>query len=371
MTRPDIFVIAGESSGDLHSSQLIRDVQSFNNNLNIIGIGGIRLQEQGVKILFDYFKINYIGFVNVAKNYFYLKNKINKTAEKILELSPKVVILCDFPGFNLRIAQKIRAKYTGKIIYYITPQVWAWHKNRVHQLKKYTDACFSILPFEKTILLNEGINAFYAGNPVLKQCEDFLSNKTRVERNNKVISIMPGSRKEEIDMILPLMIDIGNRLSTKYNYEIKLIGSENISINYYNRFLKNSRIKLVHFDKQSNLKAIYNSDLVITKFGTSNLECAFLNIPFTAVYKANFLNYMIAKSLVKLKYLSLVNIIMDKEIIKEFIQSDFTSDKVIEEVENIFTDISYKNKMLTNFGKLKSIFDKDINDPAKYICKYL
>ncbi len=369
MNKPDIFVIAGESSGDTHSARLIQDILTINNNLNVHGIGGARLKEQGVKILYNYSEINYIGFVNIARKYFYLKSKLEYTANKILELAPKVLILCDFPGFNLRIAKRIRKVYEGKIIYYITPQVWAWHKKRVKQLKKYTDTCFTILPFEKEILQKEGINTFYAGNPVLRQCEEYLAKANKEDKKQKVVSIMPGTRKEEISRILPTLNIIGKLLKLNHKFEVNLIGSGNIGKDFYDKFINNEYIKLILPAKGRNLNAIYNSDFVITKFGTSNLECAFLGVPFVAVYKASFLNYIIAKTLVKLKYVSLVNIVMNKEIVKEYIQDKFTTNNIIKETERIFSDSFYRNKMLQEFGMLKNGFDKERINPAEYICK--
>lgn len=371
MNKTDIFVIAGESSGDAHSAKLIQDILKINNNLIIHGIGGTRLQEQGVNVLFNYSEINYIGFANIARKYIYLKRRLDYTANKIIELSPKVLILCDFPGFNLRIAKKIREVFGGKIIYYITPQVWAWHKSRVKQLKKYTDACFTILPFEKEILNKEGIKAYYSGSPVLRNCEEYIEKANKEIRKQKVVSIMPGTRKEEIARILPTLNEIGKLLKLKNEYDINLICSENIGKNFYTKYINCDYIKLILPTKESNLNTIYNSDFVITKFGTSNLECAFLGIPFVAVYKASLLNYLIAKMLVNLKYLSLVNIVMDKEVVKEYIQDKFTPNNIIKEIERIFSDVSYKNKMLTEFSSLKKRFDREKTNPAEYICKEL
>ncbi|MFA5011425.1 MAG: lipid-A-disaccharide synthase [Ignavibacteria bacterium] len=369
MNKTDIFVIAGESSGDSHSARLIQDILEINKNLIIYGIGGGRLQEQGVKILFNYSEINYIGFANIARNYFHLKDRLEYTANKIIELSPKVLILCDSPGFNLRIAKKIRKVYGGKIMYYITPQVWAWHKKRIKQLKKYIDTCFTILPFEEEILNKEGIKAYYSGSPVLRHCEEYLENANKEERKHKVVSIMPGTRKEEITRILPTLNEIGKILVLKHDCEINLICSENLGKEFYSKYINCDHIKLKLWTKESNLNTIFNSDFVITKFGTSNLECAFLGIPFVAVYKASLLNYLIAKMLVNLKYLSLVNIVMKKEVVKEYIQNEFKPNNVIKETEKIFSDIAYKNKMLSEFSMLKERFDKEKINPAEYICK--
>ena len=329
------------------------------------------MKNAGVDLLYDYSEINYIGFVNIAEKYFYLKNKLNFTVNKILELSPRILILCDFPGFNLRVARIIRNKFKGKIFYYITPQVWAWHKSRVNDIKKYIDACFVILPFEKEFLDKEGIKSFYVGNPVLRQVEDFLTDAQKEYNSNKVISLMPGSRIEEIARILPKLNDIGKLLVIKYNYDVHLICSENIPKKFYNDRINNRYIKLIMPDNNSNLRTIYNSDFVITKFGTSNLECAFLNVPFVSVYKANVINYLIAKMLVNLKYVSLVNIVMNKEVVKEYIQKDFNFKNITAEVDKIFSDNDYKTGMLNDFISMKELFKKDTFNLPEFICKQL
>jgi len=365
----DIFIIAGESSGDLHSSHLINDILTINPSLNIRAIGGSHMKKAGANILYDYSEINYIGFVNIAKNYLHLKSRLNYTVNKIIELSPKILILCDFPGFNIRIAEKLKPCFKGKIFYYITPQVWAWHQNRIKKLKLFIDSCFVIFPFEKELFDKYGISSYYVGNPIVKQANDFLASAVKEARSERTISIMPGSRKEEISLILPKLIGISDILIGKYKYKVNLICSENIPLDFYNVLKGTSKINFVYSDKSSNLKAIYNSDAVITKFGTSNLECALLNVPFITVYKASFINYFIAKLLIKIKYVSLVNIIMNKEIIKEYIQTSFTTESVIVELQRILKDYEYRNKMLENFSKLRDVLTHSKDNAAELICR--
>jgi len=367
----DLFFIAGESSGDLHSSHLISNILSLNPTLNIKGIGGSKMKDAGAEILFDYSDINHIGFVNIAKNYFHLKSKLNYTANKILELSPKILILCDFPGFNLRIAEKIKSRFKGKIFYYITPQVWAWHQSRIKKIKAFIDICFVILPFEKQLFDKEGIKSYYAGNPIVKQIDDFLATANKKANTNKTISIMPGSRKEEISLILPKLLEISNILIKRYKYNVNLICSENISLDFYKEFINTSKVCLIQPAKSSNLNTIYNSDFVITKFGTSNLECALLNVPFTAVYHASFINYFIAKLLIKIKFVSLVNIIANKEVVKEYIQKEFNTENVIFEVQRVFKNEEYRNKMLSEFKELRNLLTQTKDNIAEIICNEL
>jgi lipid-A-disaccharide synthase len=367
----DIFFIAGESSGDLHSSHLITKLLSLNPSVNVQGIGGSRMKDAGAEIFFDYSEINHIGFVNIAKNYFHLKSKLNYTSKHILKLSPKVLILCDFPGFNLRIAEKIKSNFKGKIFYYITPQVWAWHQSRIKKLKSLIDICFVIFPFEKQLFDKEGVKSYYVGNPVVKQVDDFLISAVKSENAIKKISIMPGSRREEVQRMLPKLVEISNILIDKYKYKVNLICSENIPLELYNRIVGKSKLNLVPSDNSSNLNTIYNSDFVITKFGTSNLECALLNIPFTSVYKASFLNYIIAKLLIRIKYVSLVNIVMNKEVIKEYIQSDLTTENVLFELQRVLRNVDYRDKMLNEFADLRNLLTSTCDNIAEIILKEL
>lgn len=367
----DIFIIAGESSGDLHSSHLINKLISQNPSAKIQGIGGARMKDAGAEIFFDYSEINHIGFVNIAKNYFHLKSRLNNTAKHILKLSPKVLILCDFPGFNLRIAEKIKSRFKGKIFYYITPQVWAWHQSRIKKLKSLIDICFVIFPFEKKLSDDVGVKSYYVGNPVVKQIDDFLLSAVKRQNATKEISIMPGSRREEVQRILPKLMEISNILIDKYKYKVNLICSENIPQELYNQIIDTSKLNIVLPDNSSNLNTIYNSDFVITKFGTSNLECALLNIPFTAIYKASFLNYIIAKLLIRIKYVSLVNIVMNKEVVKEYIQKDLTTENVLFELQRVLRNDDYRNKMLNEFKELRKLLTSSSDSIAEIILNEL
>ncbi len=367
----DIFIVAGESSGDLHSAQLISKLLSLNPDIDIQGIGGSKMKDAGARIYFNYTDVNHIGFVNIAKNYFHLKSRLEATAKHILKISPAILILCDFPGFNLRIAEKIRSRFKGKIIYYITPQIWAWHHSRIEKIRKYIDICFVIFPFEKQLFDKEGVKSHFVGNPVIKQIDDFLLTAVKSDKSIKEISIMPGSRKEEVLRMLPKLLEIGKILIDKYKYKVNLICSDNIPFDLYKQLMGTSKINIILPDESSNLNTIYNSDFVITKFGTSNLECALLNIPFTAVYKASFLNYIIAKLLIRIKYVSLVNIVMNKEVVREFIQKDFTVENIIFELQRTLRNDEYRNNMLSEFANLRNLLTCSEDNIAELILNEL
>ncbi len=358
MIGTDVFIIAGEASGDLHASNLINRIKSFKPDLSAEGIGGAKLESEGVKLIFNYSEVNFVGFQEIANNYKHIREKLFETRNYIIRTNPSAVILTDFPGFNLRLAKEIRSEYKGKIIYYITPQVWAWHPGRVKQLRKYVDLCLVIFPFEEKFLKNEDVNARYVGHPLIAPVDDFLKNREKKINSSPVVTIMPGSRLQEIKRILPVLAVTAAEMIEKYGCRVNLLCSENIPGSVFDEFELHPEIRRV--DSSLNYETIYDSDFVITKFGTATLECALLGTPFCAVYKSGGLNYYIAKMMIKTEFVSLVNIILEKEIVKEFIQKDFTKNNMIKEFLNVFNDDKYRNIMTAEFILLRNYFDNII-----------
>jgi lipid-A-disaccharide synthase len=364
-----IFVVTGEQSGDLNASGLIKKLYALNNNIVIKGIGGEYLESVNTELLFHYSSVNFVGFSAVIKNYFKIKNIFNSCINYIKTYDPDVVLLVDFPGFNLKFAGKIKKFCKGKIIYYISPQIWAWHKSRLGSIKKNTDRMLVVLPFEVDFYRNEGMRVYYTGNPLLENIDNFLKTAVKETNEKPVISLMPGSREEEFRRIFPHLAGAVPGLKNKFNAEIKLIHSNNISLTEFRNIIEEHDIKIVSpGNDNEKYKIIYNSDLVITKFGTSSSECAFIGTPFISVYKANFINYLIAKKLIKIKYVTMINIISGREIIKELIQSDFNGENIIREAEKILTDKAYRNRMIEELKNAKEIFYKtEIPEPAENI----
>lgn len=353
-SKNKIFIIAGEQSGDMHAGSLIRKLNRLRSNLKITGIGGKSLQEQGVDILHHYTKVNYIGFSSVIVNYFKIKSVFNDCVNFIRKSNPDVVILVDFPGFNLKIAKEIRSFYKGKILYYISPQIWAWHKSRIKTIKDCVDRMMVVFPFEVDFYKQEGYDANFVGHPIIEKIDNFLFEKKKVKNKQFVISIMPGSRTEEFKRIYPIFEKTALQLQSKNNCKIKLIKASSLeNIPLLESALK-SGFDISDENSESNYENIFNSDFVLTKFGTSSLECALLGTPFCSGYKANFLNYHIAKFFVKLKYLTLVNILADKPLVKEFIQNDFTVDNLYNEVTKTLSDETYRDRMISEFKEVKS-----------------
>ncbi len=371
-----IFIIAGETSGDLHASHLIQNIKSKFNNILFYGIGGQNLESNGVKLIFNYKELNYIGFGSVLKNILKLKKIFNTTLTEIRKINPEIIILVDFPGFNLRIANKLSKFYKGKIIYYISPQLWAWHKSRVSIIRNSIDRILVVFPFEVDFYKKEGIEADFVGHPLKEKITNFLNSNKKEKKDKIQITLLPGSRLEEIKKILPIMADAAIKLKNKFNAELNILCSENIDAslikntinsNSFNIFKKNSA------DDEINYKILSNSDFVITKSGTSTLECCLLEAPFCLVYNTSYFNYLIARALITVKYLSIVNILAQKEVVKEFIQQDFNSENIFNEGVKIITNIKYAETMKDNFGTIRNnLFNKKIDSKAEdIICKYL
>lgn len=363
-----IFVIAGEASGDANGAQLVDDILKISPDISFFGIGGAKLKDKKVNLLHEYSTINYIGFSNVIKNIRKIKSILNSTVQFVKKLKPDIIILIDFPGFNLKFAELVKKFYKGKIIYYISPQIWAWHKSRIDKIKKFIDRMLVIFPFEVEFYKKLNYDVDYVGHPQTKIIETYLNDNSKTESEHFRICLLPGSRIEEIQRIFPTLACVAEVLRTQYYAEINLIYPEYTSPLVYKKILKGRYCNLIPNSENNHLKTLLNSDLVLTKFGTTTLELALLNTPFISVYKAGIFNYSLAKMLSDIKYVSMPNILTGKQIVKEFIQSQMTAEKIFSESQKILSDKLYKDKMLNGFKEVQNIFrNTPINKSAAEI----
>jgi len=356
-----IFIIAGEESGDTHSASLISKLRKKYGELSVAGIGGNNLRSEKVKTLFDIREVNYIGFSSVFRNLPKLKKIFNDCIEYIRKNNPDLIILVDFPGFNLKFASEARKFYKGKIIYYISPQLWAWHKSRVNTVRKYIDKMIVLFPFEVDFYKREGVNADFGGHPLIEKAQDFLNNYKSTEREHINIGLMPGSREEEIRKILPVIYKAAKKLSYEYYAEIKILRPENVKEKLYYEIIKDKEPLIIsnRQDEYTNFKFIKESALLYAKSGTSNLECALIGSPFCTVYNTTKLNYAIGKALINVKFLSIVNLLAGKQVVEEFIQKNMTEQNLYNEGKRILTDYQYRNNMLNEFKKIKETLSSD------------
>lgn len=355
------FIIAGEASGDMHAASLVRSLKSHSPGSAFTGIGGKEMRSAGVKTIYDLEEVNYIGFTSVARNFFSIRQIMRNTLRVINQVNPSALILVDFPGFNLRIAESVRRNFKGKIIYYISPQVWAWHKSRVKTMKKVIDELIVVFPFEVGFFRNEGMEAVYCGHPLVRRIDDFLSTAPRRASGKKVISMLPGSRKTEVEAILPEMLATADLLLQKYDCEIKVLCSPNLPAEMFGNMIGGRNVKAEHIegDSNSHYETMLNSDLIITKSGTSTLECALIGTPFMVVYRTGPLNFLIGKALVNVKYISIVNILLGKPAVKEFLQSQMNSKNMFAESCRILDDSKYASCMVSEFAHLRKILGNE------------
>jgi lipid-A-disaccharide synthase len=348
-----IYVIAGEASGDLHGANVLKELTKLNSSISVRAWGGDRMRKEGATLVKHISELAFMGFIEVLLNLNTILKNINFCKKDILEFKPDVLLLIDYPGFNLRIAQWAKANGI-KVHYYISPQVWAWKKSRVKIIKASVDKMYSILPFENDFYKQFEYETEYVGHPLLDELanfnqiklsrEDFLSKNTLSQQ--PIISILPGSRKQEIKVKLPIMLDAVKSLK---NHQIVIAGAPNQSSKMYEEFEKQG-CKIV-FGQTYDL--LSNSEAAIVTSGTATLETALINIPEVVCYKGSWISYFIARSLIKIKYISLVNLIMNQQVVKELIQGDCNADKIRQELDLLLNDENYRERMLTNFELLR------------------
>ena len=347
-----IFVLTGEPSGDKLASTVISKLKQNNSDIEYSCVGGVHLNSLGVKSIYDLKEITYIGFTSVLLNLFKIKKKINETVDKIIEFKPDVLFSVDSPDFTLRVAEKVKKINPNiKTVHYVAPQVWVWREGRVKKFKKFLDHILLLFNFEKKYFDKENINNTFVGHPLLEK-----SNKTKTDLSNlikkdkKIISLFAGSRSSETSILLPILIDFIKLMNDKYNDYLFVFHATDENKNYINDNIKGANLNNIEVISDENIKSqILSSSLfAVSKSGTVSLEICNAKIPSIIIYKMNFLNFMIVKFLVKIKYANIINIINNKEVIPELIQNECNS-------KEIFKSVIY-------FLKNPSLMDKQIND---------
>ncbi len=344
------FLIAGEASGDLHGANLIKAIKQKDANAVFNYWGGDLMQAEANGLLMHYKKVNIMGFVEVILNLSSILKNINTCKKQIEAFNPDVVILIDYPGFNIRIAEFCKSKNI-KTTYYIAPKIWAWKENRGKKLEKFVDELLLIFPFEVSYFKKWKVKSTYVGNPLL----DAIANHQPDEKfkqdyviNNKpIIALLPGSRKQEINRILPIMMQVITKFS---NYQFIIGGAPGLDPEFYTPFL-NKQVKVV-FGKTYDLMLHAQGAIVCS--GTATLETALFNVPQVCGYVANPISYKIARLLVKnIKYISLVNLCLDKPAITELLQNDFTVSNVTNELNAVLKGGNKHEKLMADYAQLK------------------
>ena len=354
------YIIAGEASGDLHGSNLMKELKKRDQNAEFRFWGGDLMLEQADNIAMHYRELAFMGLVEVLQNLVKIIRNIRFCKNDINSFKPDAVILIDYPGFNLKIARF--AKQQGfRVYYYISPKVWAWKQSRVETIKTCVDKMFVILPFEIDFYKKHNFDVDYVGNPILDSIENktkSLVSKQEFITNNSlddkpIIALLPGSRKQEINKIIPVMLEIIDQYP---EYQFVIAAALAIPADYYRSLIPdNSGIKIVYDQTYALLK--YSFVAVVTS-GTATLEAALLNVPEVVGYIANKWSYLVGKRFVRTPYISLVNLIMGKEIVRELIQDEMTGKTIKKELDRLVFDIEYRENMLKNFSELKKTIGK-------------
>lgn len=346
------YIIAGEASGDLHASNLMRSLQKKDSKAEFRFWGGDLMEEvAGFPPVKHYRDLAFMGFLEVAQNLRTIFKNIKFCKEDIKLNNPDVLILVDYPGFNLRIAEF--AKSLGiKVIYYISPQLWAWKEGRVEKIKKFVDEMLVILPFEKDFYKGHDVDAHFVGHPLLDAVSDLKAidiEKFKTENNlneKEIIALLPGSREQEVAKMLELMLSVRPHFK---DYQFVIAGAPGLSKEFYQNFVDEN----VYFVSNKTYDLLRCSKAALVTSGTATLETALLNIPQVVCYRSSRISYEIGKRVVKdLKYISLVNLIMDAEIVTELIQSDLNSKNLIKEL-NLILEGKSRDKMLNNYAELR------------------
>lgn len=345
------YIIAGEASGDLHASNLMKGIKNFDSEASFRFFGGDLMENQGGTLVKHYREMAFMGFLEVIKNLNQISKNLKYCKNDILGFNPDAIILVDYPGFNLRIAKF--AKLAGlKVFYYISPKVWAWKESRVKSLKKYVDKLIVIFPFEVEYFKNRGLSVIYEGNPLTDSIDTTppdINQIDGIDSPKPIISLLAGSRTQEIKYNLPVMLTLVDKLK---DYQFIIAGAPSLSRETYDPYLKGKDVKVV-FGKTYDL--LKKSTLAVVTSGTATLEAAMLNIPEVVCYKGSFVSMIIAWIVIRVKYISLVNLIMDKEVVKELIQYKLSPSSLFTEVKSLLPGHPRREDMLADFVRLREM----------------
>ncbi len=343
-------VIAGEASGDMRAAGLVAALKTADPSLRFSGIGGEFMRAQGVKLFEDITALAVIGIVEVIKNFGRIKKVFEHTLKEIDKQKPDAIILVDYPGFNLRLAKEIK-KRGIKVIYYISPQVWAWREKRVELIKRVVDRMIVLSPFEQDVYTKYGMTVNYVGHPLIDEAktersQDEVLKSIGLTVSKTTIGLMPGSREKEISKHLPVMLEAAQKLfDQNHERQFILLKASTISDELIKKYLflyKHLPIKIFNGNTYDGINAM---DAAIVASGTATLETALLKKPMVVIYKTSWITYAIAKAVIKIPYISLVNIVAGKKIVEELIQNDATADKITASLENALHDQQLTNEL--------------------------
>lgn len=360
------YIIAGEASGDLHGSNLIKELKKMDTIASIRCWGGDLMQQQGGDLVKHYKDLAFMGFLEVVKNLGTIMKNLRFCKEDILRFEPDTLVLIDYPGFNLRIAEW--AKQQGiRVVYYISPQVWAWKENRVKIIKACVDKMLVILPFEKDFYKKWDYEVEYVGHPLVEVVEKEKEDASEIHpaadsplNQKNIVAILPGSREQEVQKKLPIMLEASRHFPDHHFIVAK---APSLNDSFYDELMRDHpKVRSV---RNKTYSLLMHSQAALVTSGTATLETALFDVPQVVCYKGSVISYQIARRLVKIKYISLVNLILDKPVVKELIQNDLTVENIRMELEKLLHDASVLQRMHQDYRALWTLLSESGNASAK------
>jgi len=371
-----IFILTGEASGDKLASTVISKLKKKNQEIEYLSVGGSNLADLGINSIFDLKDITYMGFTSVLFNILKIRNKIEHTVKEIIKFNPDILFSVDSPDFTLRVAEKVKKlKSNIKVIHYVAPQVWIWREGRVKKFKNFVDHFLLLFNFEKKYFDKENIKNTFVGHPLLEK-NSIKIDISNISKGKKIISIFPGSRSSEINVLLPILIDFVKLMNKKF-YEFLFVfhatdENKNIIINKLNK-TNIDNVEVIS-DKKIKKEILLNSIFAVSKSGTVSLEICNAKVPSIIIYKINFINFLIMKSLVKVNFANIINIINDREVIPELLQNECNATEIYKSVVYFLKNPDFAKKQVDQFTKtLDQIRSKSSSseEAANILNKYL
>jgi len=367
MNSKSVLMIAGEASGDLHGASLIRELKRLDSSLKIFGIGGNKMQAEGIELIYHIDKMAFLGFVEVIKHLPFIKKVQRDLISEVSKRKVSQVVLIDYPGFNLSIAKKLKQiKPELKLIYYITPQVWAWGKGRVNKIRELFEKVLVVFPFEEKFFKSKNVNAEFVGHPLIQEINgyDFISRnvldkKFDLHPAKGILLILPGSRKQEVKSIFPEAIKASVKLADELNLQIVVACSSNLDEKVFYELTDQKNFKVI---KNYTYDLLKHAKFGIVKSGTSTLEAGLMELPMVIVYKTSWLTYSIGKSLVKIKNIGMVNIVLEEQVVPELIQNNADAENIYNIAKSILSDEVFLNQIKVKLSRIKKVLG-DKNAP--------
>ena len=360
-----IFILTGEPSGDKLASKVITKLKILNPNIEYLSVGGENLKSLGIQSIYDLKEITYLGFTKVILNIFKINNKINKTVKAILEFNPDILFTVDSPDFTLRVAERVKNKnFKIKTIHYVAPQVWVWRKGRVKKIKQFIDHILLLFHFEKKYFCEEKVSCEFVGHPLLEaQVDDKIDVNQFVGKNKAFISVFAGSRVSEINILMPILLNFIQLMLGKYNDITYIFHSTKEYNQLIQSYIKDSGLKNCEVISDDKFKAhlLKKSIFAVAKSGTVSLEICNAKIPSIILYKMNFINFLIIKVLVKIKYANIINFAANEEVIPELLQSKCNPKNIFKVVSNFLDN---PLKVQVQVKKSQSILDQFKHDKS-------